>query len=92
MSGDFSQKGLSKRQRNATRPPSNPGKEQHRSTLQECITFGYSKTGGMPKIKTLGNKLGEHTVQRDTRETRVMYYFSLRAHLREGSMKFQILD
>ena len=46
--------------------------------LQESTGFGDSKQGHMPETETLGHRLGEHRVQRETKETGVIDCFSLR--------------
>jgi len=61
------------------RPPSLPWEEQRGCPPQEPVKFRDSNRGHVPEIKMLGHGLGEHRVQTETRETRVIDCFSVRA-------------
>jgi len=47
---------------------------------QETAKFGNSKGGCMAEIKMFSHRLGIHRMQTETRETRVIDSFSMRAH------------
>lgn len=69
-------------------PPPLPWDEWLGYAPQESVKFGDSSHGCVPEIKTLGPRLGEHSVQTETRETRVIDCFSLRAHWSGGCELF----
>lgn len=48
------------------------------SILQESIKLGDWKLGRVPEIKKFSHRLDEHRTE--TRETRVIDYFSVSAH------------